>query len=148
MKSCSKRIETLCLEKIGNSELKIFIEKQDSSCKFLKKTEFIFEINSSTKKQVHLPLKQAHRVIHCVAETLNNYIQNVVFKELEYLLGYQITIEIEGNNQKEIEMKHILYDNYLDRLAKKFNEVVDEIFCVHSKNNLTHYLTFSHTTTA
>lgn len=142
MKSSSKRTKTLFNEKIGNSELKIYTENIESSCKLLKKTEFIFEIDSSTKKQVQLPIKLAHKVIHCVAETLNNYIENVVFKEVRHLLGYQITIEIEGNNQKEIEMKHLLYDNYLDRVSKKFNDIMNQVVCVHTKNEFTHYLTF------
>lgn len=58
--------------------------------------------------------------------------------------SFQLMIEAEGNTEKEIQMKDNLYDYHLNRLAKYFNEVVDEIFCVHSKDNLTHYLTFSH----
>ena len=57
-------------------------------------------------------------------------------------------IEAEGDTEKEIQMKDNLYDYHLNRLAKYFNEVVDEIFCVHSKDNLTHYLTFSHASSA
>ena len=144
MKSCSKRIETLCHEKIGKSELKIFTEKIESSCKLLKKTEFIFEIDSSTKKKTDFSIFDLKKIRYIVKNTLNEYIQDRILKEVSNLSFYQLIVEIEGNDQKEVEMKHVLYDTYLDKLAKNLNEVVDEIFCVHSKDNLTHYLTFSY----
>lgn len=144
MKSCSKRIETLCLEKIGKSELKIFTEKIESSCKLLKKTEFIFEIDSSTKKKTDFSIFDLKKIRYIVKNVLNEYIQDRILKEVSNLSFYQLIVEIEGNDQKEVEMKHVLYDTYLDKLAKNLNEVVDKIFCIHSKDNLTHYLTFSY----
>ena len=83
-----------------------------------------------------------------VIKSLNDYIEKVVFDEVKKGTSFQLMIEAEGGTEKEIQMKDNLYDYHLNRLAKYFNEVVDEIFCVHSKDNLTHYLTFSHASTA
>lgn len=56
MKSSSKRVENLCCKKVGNSEIKVFAENQITDNPLLRKAEFIFEIDSSTKKQLDFPI--------------------------------------------------------------------------------------------
>lgn len=143
MKSSSKRVENLCCKKVGNSEIKVFAENQPSDNPLVRKTEFIFEIDSSTKKQTDFQIFDLYKIMSIVYHTLNDYVENKIIKELNTYTAFQIMIEAEGNTEKEIMMKDNLYDYHLNRLAKKFSEVVDEIFCEHTKDNLTHYLTFS-----
>jgi hypothetical protein len=143
MKSSNKRVENLCCHKIGNSEIKVFAENQISDNPEVRKSEFIFEIDSSTKKQLDFPIFDLYKIMGIVCNALNDYVENTIFKELNNINIFQIMIEAEGNTEKEIIMKDNLYDYHLNKLAKKFSEVVDEIFCEHTKDNLTHYLTFS-----
>lgn len=148
MKSSSKRVENLCCKKIGNSEIKVFAENHITDNPKVLKSEFIFEIDSSTKKQTEFSIFDLYKIMSVVYHALNDYIENVVFDEVKKGASFHLMIEAEGNTEKEIQMKDNLYDYHLNRLAKYFNEVVDEIFCVHSKDNLTHYLTFSHASSA
>jgi hypothetical protein len=148
MKSSSKRVENLCCKKIGNSEIKVFAENKITDNPMLRKAEFIFEIDSSTKKQSDFSIFDLYKIMCIVYNALNDYVEKVIFDEVKKGIMFQLMIEAEGNDQKEVQMKDNLYDYHLNRLAQKFNEVVDEIFCVHSKDKLTHYLTFSHASIA
>lgn len=148
MKSSSKRVENLCCKKVGNSEVKVFAESHITDNPKVRKSEFIFEIDSSTKKQTEFSIFDLYKIMSIVYHALNDYVENVVLDELKNLNTFQLIIEAEGNNDKEVQMKDNLYDYHLTRLAAKFTEVVDDLFCVHTKDNLTHYLTFSHAPTA
>lgn len=131
MKSSSKRKEILLSQVIGNSKLEIFVENQESNCKLLKKTEFIFEINSSTKKNVEFSIRQLNQIRQTVIQTLLKYIQETVDKTN----FFQIEFEPVGRDEKETEMKDILYDIILSKISK-------ELSCTHLKNNNMHYLNF------
>lgn len=144
MKSSSKRIENLCCKKVGSSEIKVFAENQSTVDPSERKAEFIFEIDSSTKKQMEFSILDLHKIMGIVNTALIEYIQNNVFGEMHNISKFQLLIEAEGNDEKEIKLKDNLYNYHLERLAKKFSNVADDIFCTHSKDNLTHYLTFSH----
>jgi hypothetical protein len=132
MKSSSKRKEILLSELIGNSKLEIFVENQESNCKLLKKTEFIFEINSSTKKNTEFSIVQLNQIRKTVIQTLLEYIQ----KTIDNINFFQIEFEPVGKDEKETEMKDILYNIILTKISK-------ELSCIHSKSNNMHYLTFT-----
>ena len=105
MKSSNKRVENLCCHKIGNSEIKVFAENQISDNPLLRKAEFIFEINSSTKKQSDFPIFDLYKIMGIVSKALNDYIEKVVFDEVKKGTSFQLMIEAEGDTEKEIQMK-------------------------------------------
>jgi hypothetical protein len=74
MKSSKQRVETLCCQKIGNSELKVFAEDQPSEDERIRKTEFIFEINSSHIKQQEFGISDLYKIMRVVYHALNDYV--------------------------------------------------------------------------
>jgi hypothetical protein len=143
MKSSNKRVENLCCKKVGNSEIKVFAENQTTDNPLIRKTEFIFEIDSSTKKQTEFPIFDLYKIMSIVYHALNDYVEKKIMNELKSLSSFQIMIEAEGNNEKEIQMKDNLYNYHLNRLAQKYTEMYDDVCCQHIKNNLSHFLVFS-----
>ena len=143
MKSSKQRVETLCCQKIGNSELKVFAEDQPSEDERIRKTEFIFEINSSHIKQQEFGIGDLYKIMSVVYHALNDYVEKKILGELNTVSAFQVIIEADGGNATEVSSKDSLYDYHLDRLAKKFTGMFDDIFCEHTKENITHYLTFS-----
>lgn len=148
MKPSSKRVDNLCSKKIGNSEIKVFAENHVSDDPKVRKAEFIFEIDSSTKKQLDFSIIDLYKIMSIVYHSLNEYVEKKIIIELNSLSSFQIMIEADGDNDKEVKMKDNLYNYHLNRLAIKFTKMYDNVFCTHTKDNLTHYLTFSHASTA
>lgn len=144
MKPSSKRVDKLCSKKVGNSEIKVFTENYITDDPKVRKAEFIFEIDSSTKKQLDFSIIDLYKIMSIVYHALNEYVEKKIIIELNSLSSFQIMIEADGDNDKEVKMKDKLYNYHLNRLAIKFSKMYDNVFCVHTKDNLTHYLTFSH----
>jgi hypothetical protein len=143
MKSSSKRVENLCYKKIGSTEIKVFAENQVTCDPSIVRAEFIFEINSSTKKQSEFSIFDLYKIMGIVYTALNDYIEKVIFNEIKKGSSFQLLIEAEGSDDKEIRLKDNLYEYHLKRLAEKVTCMAENVFCAHSKDNMTHCLTFS-----
>ena len=143
MKSSSKRVENICCHKIGNSELKVFAENQITEDPTVRQAEFIFEIDASTKKQTDFTIIDLYKIMGVVYHAMNDYVEKNILSELKSLSCFRLLIEAEGDTEKEIRMKDGLYDYHLERFAQKITNLKQNVTCTHSKNELTHYLTFT-----
>jgi hypothetical protein len=128
---------------VGGSEIKVFAENQATDNPLLRKAEFIFEINSSTTKQREFSIFDLYKIMSIVYHSLNEYVEKVVFAEVQNGVSFKLLIEAEGANEAEVKMKDNLYNYHLNRLAEKFTKMADSMFCMHTKDNMTHCLTFA-----
>lgn len=145
MKSSSILVDNLCCLDVGDSKINVFAENHTTDNPLIRKAEFIFEIDSSTKKQTNFSIYDLHSIMGIAYNTLIDYIEHNIIKEIQNLTSFQLLIEVEGNDDKDVSMKNNLYHYLLKRLAKKITKDSKDVMCVYTKDATTHYLTFTST---
>lgn len=143
MKINNKNIDYYRTSNIGNTKVEVYVEKIELS-NDLEKYEFIFKIDNSTTSHNKLSLiKDLYNLFLLVQSTLLEYIDKVVMNRLDVNKTIQLVIEPEDNNSIEANKKDKLYSYHLDRLAKEYTDVINNIFCTHEKKGNIHTLIFS-----
>lgn len=125
---------------IGNHKVEFFTEKIDTLCKNFEKYEFFFKIEESTSKKISFFINDLHKIYSYSQKILLSLIDNVIMNNLNVDKVYQLVIEAEAEDKKELDHKQRLYDYHFDRLAKNYSN--NNVLCTHSKEGYVHTLTF------
>jgi hypothetical protein len=142
MKS-NKNIDYYLSEMVNGNTVEVFAEKLSSNDDLIEKYEFTFKINQSTSKQVSLYIPDLYKIFVIVQKSLLEYINENVLNKINDNKIVQLMVEAEGKNKTEVDYKDKLYDYHFDRLARKYTEMDNDVCCEHTRNNLSHFLTFS-----
>jgi hypothetical protein len=142
MKS-NKNVDFYLSEMVSGNLVEVFAEKLSSNDDLIEKYEFTFKINQSTSKQVSLYIPDLYKIFVIVQKSLLKYIEENILNNVSDNKSIQLMVEAEGNDEKEISYKDKLYDYHLTRLAKKYTNVENEVWCKHTRKDLSHFLTFS-----
>jgi hypothetical protein len=146
MKVKNKNIDYHTTGIIGNSKVDIYVEKLKTDTNNLEKYEFLFEIDNSTSNNNKLVLiKELYQLFLMVQDSLFKYIEENIIDKLDGDKIIQLLIEPEGKDDKEVKLKDNLYHYHLKRLAKQYNDIIDDVVCTYIKQNNTHILNFSKT---
>jgi hypothetical protein len=114
----SKRAILINEAKIGNNELKIYIEPI-ATC-----VDFSFTINDTfltTTK--HFSISELYQIYCVVQETLINYIENTVLTLVESGRIINLVIDACGD---DIDTKNKIYERQIQKLANKYNCLVEK----------------------
>jgi hypothetical protein len=127
---------------IGNNKVEFFTEKVESACKFIEKYEFFFRIEESTTKKFNFFIRDLHQIYTLIQDSILSLIDDVIIKNINNDKVYQLIIEAESADKKELELKQKVYDYHFERLAKSYTDKDSGIYCHHTKDGYIHTLNF------